>query len=300
MEDNKDLSILENPLLKFEDSDAEGLKVANARTRPNANGLYGEKSLSADEVKKMFDKYPEKLRERLNKVIEFTNALLSLVEKNAEADGAEFSEIKADVQEKYEDLCSSLTTLYGRISKFESERGVTKVDYDNKNEGITFTFADGTSTAIDLPVVSKNFAAVLNANLKAGEGIVLSYDETAKEVTVSAMGGGSGGGTTVKVSGEAVSEFDADTKLDKLISEIGNSVYISKADGSTMLMRLGTNAGQIPSRTTGGHIVLPTTGLIYDYIAVPKKYVDDKIGDIQSALEELHTYAQSLIGGNEE
>lgn len=52
-------------------------------------------------------------------------------------------------------------------------------------------------------------------------------------------------GTIVKVNGEAVSEFDADTKADI-------------------------------------------------------QYVDNKIGDIQSALEELHTYAQSLIGGCEE
>lgn len=43
------------------------------------------------------------------------------------------------------------------------------------------------------PVVSNNFAAGLNANLKAGEGIALSYDETAKEVTVSATGGTGGG-----------------------------------------------------------------------------------------------------------
>jgi hypothetical protein len=32
---------------------------------------------------------------------------------------------------------------------------------------------------------------------------------------------------------------------------------------------------------------------------VTKGYVDEKIGDIDEALEELHNYAQALIGGAE-
>ena len=29
-----------------------------------------------------------------------------------------------------------------------------------------------------------------------------------------------------------------------------------------------------------------------------KEYVDEKIGDVETALDELHAYAQSLVGGN--
>ena len=41
-----------------------------------------------------------------------------------------------------------------------------------------------------------------------------------------------------------------------------------------------------------------------DYIknkpnVVSKEYVDDLVGDIDAALDELHNYAQALIGGNE-
>lgn len=36
---------------------------------------------------------------------------------------------------------------------------------------------------------------------------------------------------------------------------------------------------------------------VYDEDAANKIYVDTQIGNISSALDELHTYAQSLIGG---
>lgn len=29
-----------------------------------------------------------------------------------------------------------------------------------------------------------------------------------------------------------------------------------------------------------------------------KEYVDEKLGDVDTALDELHAYAQSLVGGN--
>ena len=32
-------------------------------------------------------------------------------------------------------------------------------------------------------------------------------------------------------------------------------------------------------------------------IATANEYTDGKIGDIEAALDELHTYAQSLVGG---
>lgn len=44
--------------------------------------------------------------------------------------------------------------------------------------------------------------------------------------------------------------------------------------------------------------VLTSNTPIEDIHVANKKYVDDALGDIESALDELHTYAQSLIGGD--
>ena len=44
-------------------------------------------------------------------------------------------------------------------------------------------------------------------------------------------------------------------------------------------------------------LAVPLVNIYYGWSDVTKKYVDEKIGDIDNALEELHTYAQALIGG---
>ncbi|MBQ2934437.1 MAG: hypothetical protein IJE02_07485 [Clostridia bacterium] len=58
----------------------------------------------------------------------------------------------------------------------------------------------------------------------------------------------------------------------------------------------GADDGQIPSRQANGNLL--TNEPIKDLDCANKKYVDDKIGDIDSAITELHNYAQALIGGN--
>lgn len=90
-----------------------------------------------------------------------------------------------------------------------------------------------------------------------------------------------GGGATITVGGEVVFNFDADTKVDVLISGYNvKSVYISNPNGSTGLLQIGTSYNQIPVRTTGGNIIVPTTGLNGDAYAVPKKYVDDLVNSL--------------------
>ena len=104
-------------------------------------------------------------------------------------------------------------------------------------------------------------------------------------------------GTIVKVNGEAVSEFDADTKLDKVTSTANKQrLYGINPDGTQTVKNIGGSGYDIPVRDVSGHISVPVTPKS-DGHAASKQYVDGKIGDIQSALEELHTYAQSLIGG---
>lgn len=58
----------------------------------------------------------------------------------------------------------------------------------------------------------------------------------------------------------------------------------------------GNTDGQIPRRDKSGNLMTDTP--YYPNDCANKKYVDDLVGDIDSALTELHNYAQALIGGN--
>lgn len=54
--------------------------------------------------------------------------------------------------------------------------------------------------------------------------------------------------------------------------------------------------GEIPRRYNGK---LQTIAPEYDFDCANKKYIDDLIGDIETALDELHKYAQAIVGGAE-
>ena len=56
--------------------------------------------------------------------------------------------------------------------------------------------------------------------------------------------------------------------------------------------------GNIPCRQSNGNLL--TNEPIKDLDCANKKYVDDKIGDIDSAITELYNYAQALINGGAE
>ncbi len=80
-----------------------------------------------------------------------------------------------------------------------------------------------------------------------------------------------------------------------------NSAITMGDDGkinTAQLVHEGATSWSVPCRDDSGCIKTATP--IADLDAANKKYVDDAIGDISSALDELHTYAQSLIGGNAE
>lgn len=180
-------------------------------------------------------------------------------------------------------------------------------------DSIILTLENGADVSVPIDAITEKieeaiFAEELPKAMKDSivtEGGIEASLEGGK-LKLTGGGSGGGGGTIVKVNGEAVSEFDADSKLDAKASPYSGvkSAYYCNADGSQGLVQIGGAVGQIPQRTTNGHITLPTTGFNSSAYAVPKKYVDDtitsRIGDIQSALEELHTYAQSLIGGGAE
>ena len=87
-------------------------------------------------------------------------------------------------------------------------------------------------------------------------------------------------GTTVKVNGSPVSEFDADTKLnvDKTITELAK-VYCKNANGSqgTYPITSSAVAYTIPYRVDNGHLIVPNVPT-QDYHAASKKYVDEHSG----------------------
>ena len=79
---------------------------------------------------------------------------------------------------------------------------------------------------------------------------------------------------------------DIDNAYDDIMLEVENNGMFEAA----------YNYGQIPCRQSNGNLF--TNEPVKDLDCANKKYVDDKIGDIDSALDELHNYAQALIGGN--
>ena len=86
----------------------------------------------------------------------------------------------------------------------------------------------------------------------------------------------------------------------------GNHVYMRINGTDTMKGCIGAltaNRGDIdgffaPFKVINGIGQLTTGTPTTDFSCANKKYVDDSVGDISSALDELHIYAQALIGGN--
>lgn len=90
-----------------------------------------------------------------------------------------------------------------------------------------------------------------------------------------------------------------DTKLDRMLPTGENRLYAMAPDGKDKTYKACSESetGTIPVRNSAGtfDIASPTE----KQHCVNKKYVDDMIGDIGTALDELHNYAQALINGGE-
>ena len=91
--------------------------------------------------------------------------------------------------------------------------------------------------------------------------------------------GGGGSGTSVYVGGEFVSEFNADSKLDKIVStSTYDRAYIISTSGAQTTTSVSTSAVQnhIVKRTTNGNIIVPSTPGT-NTSAVCKSYVDSAV-----------------------
>lgn len=98
--------------------------------------------------------------------------------------------------------------------------------------------------------------------------------------------GGLGWGTTVSVGGNAVTSWDADTKLDKVTTVTADDfAYIKRANGGQTVMQITTasTGAALVKRVTGGYINVPAIPTNNNY-ATSKKYVDDGLAAKQDTL----------------
>lgn len=150
-------------LKQLEDSVVNEVRVANARTRPNSTGLYGEKNLSSTEVKEIFDKYPDLLRQKLAEVIDFANALLKIIGNGVEGatiTGA-LNSLSGRVGSDDFDEDSRLEgkTLASAILRLSEDLGAVEAspfsaEYDPENGILRFKTNGNTFASVDLPLES--------------------------------------------------------------------------------------------------------------------------------------------------
>ena len=107
-------------------------------------------------------------------------------------------------------------------------------------------------------------------------------------------------GTKVLVAGEEVTEFNADTKLDiRTESATYNQVYAKLTNGTQAMLPVataGTTAANAIPRYSATKQLATETPTASNH-AANKQYVDALVGDIATALTDLHSYAMSLKGG---
>ena len=74
---------------------------------------------------------------------------------------------------------------------------------------------------------------------------------------------------------------------------------VKKITPFVYLVRANYTYGE-SDQSSNGSVVLKTQEPKADNDCANKAYVDEQIGDIDAALDELHNYAQSLAGGGAE
>ena len=154
------------------------------------------------------------------------------------------------------------------------------------------------------------FAAQIEDKLKNGEfdgkdgvSVTHSFDGTILKMTsasgtteIDLKGEKGDKGDTPDVSGfvEKVNVTDGFARI--YAASNAGDITLNADSGSPVAFNHGIGIGDIPRRRSTGNIMTPAPTIDLD--CVNKKYVDDLVGDIDSALTELHNYAQALIGGN--
>lgn len=114
--------------------------------------------------------------------------------------------------------------------------------------------------------------------------MLITPDETAPNTFRWQNTGSLGAGTAIIANNQIVSEWSADSKVDKLIND---STYQYKIYAQTqgekgvttgLTASANDTSAQVVLRSYGGGIELPQSEPIFDWMAVNKAYVDSKIG----------------------
>lgn len=95
---------------------------------------------------------------------------------------------------------------------------------------------------------------------------------------------------------------DANNKAQTALDDAGNANALASQNQDTIETELKPNIETALSESGQAYTQVSEALGRIDNLQIEKAdviYVDEKIGDIDSALEELHNYAQALIGGVE-
>lgn len=130
--------------------------------------------------------------------------------------------------------------------------------------------------------------------------VLITPDETTPSTFRWQNTGSLGSGTAVIVNNQAVAEFNADTKVDKLINESTHQykIYAQTQGANGVTTGLTASASntdsQVVLRSYGGGIELPQGAPIFDWMAVNKAYVDSKLSSSGGSSGGL-SHTQRLI-----
>ena len=289
-------------LTKLTDGEVESVKVANATTRPNASGFYGGGGLDSAGVKAIFDKYPEKLRSKLNDVIVFANALLSALNDDSDritsaetnlssletnlnslAERVGDEEVSKDPRFTSNALASAILKLSedlgggAELDKDNSlyeivQRKVSTVSYDPSGAVISFKDGGGNTVAsVDLPLESM----FKGAQFVDGKLVLTLFD-----------------GQTLTIENDVIAERIADLSGDVLKSvsfdDMSSSIVLTKENGEAFRVH-------IPAKAAIGAV---DTAL--DRILEIQEYlIGDTYDSIIEEQEEILDLQNDLIGGTE-
>lgn len=271
-------------LNQLEDSEVNKVRVANARTRPNSTGLYGGGALSADDVKKIFDKYPDLLRQKLAEVIDFANSLLKILGNGAE--GATITGALNSLSERVgidniaEDSRFGSNTLASAILKLSEDLGAVETSpfsakYDPENGILRFKTNGNIFASVDLPLESVFVGA--------------DYDDENGNLVLTLVNGSKvsikNDALIAKIEEALFSEELPEAMYNSIVTEGGMKVTLS--GGKLKFTGGGSGGGGGTTVTVDGQAVAE-----FDADA----FFDEKFGDIDAALDRILEIQDHLIG----
>jgi methyl-accepting chemotaxis protein len=130
-------------LTTLEPTDVQDALISGLRARPNATSIYGAKGLTADELKKQYDKYPEKLRVKLNELVKTIKDSLDNSDENGSQIAEEIMVVVGgfSTDERTDNLANAVKVMIERILGSEESAEFAKASAES-----AIDIASGAST----------------------------------------------------------------------------------------------------------------------------------------------------------